>query len=370
MLHLVALIILFLSLEVKANPQIDPVPWVKVPIPGAVCARGEPYHVYLKYRSPEKMTIGFQAGGACWSFSTCSHLSPLAKLSPKRGVDPDGALKAPDLRDTVMSDSSMIYFPYCTGDVFTGMHVADYGRFSINHFGAENVRKTMMFLKEESYFDFNRVNRLIQYGSSAGAVGAIAHIRLMENYFPNASSKVLLADSPGLHWGKKFWNRFESFYRADMIAGLEAAGALIDDEDGNVAKNIDVFCNSNPSWNIGFLQSTKDIVMSLVFGQVNPWKHRKKVLGPEGLFQTIKTKTKNCSVYLNDGFLHIFFDKVNQMSKTVQGVTPQQFFRKIVAGESQILIPQLPSREVPEKVIDENEPNDTDSDYSGQNFQD
>jgi hypothetical protein len=339
MKQFLGLVLSGLSSFAFSNPSSGSLPWVEVPIPGAVCGRGEPYMVYLKYRSPEKMMIGFQGGGACWNKLTCSKLSPLAKLNPARGVDPFGAIFAPDLRSTYMADASFIYFPYCTGDVFTGSHNADYGRFSIRHEGATNVRKSMDYLREQNFIDFDQVSKLVQYGSSAGAVGAIAHIRLMEEYFSNATEKTLLADSPGLHWGKDFFEKFKGDYKTDLIGSLENVGVEIDPNSGNVAQHVDTLCNNNPTWRIGFLQSTKDIVMSVVFGEINPWRHRDIVLGSKGIFETVRTKTQNCSVYLNDGFAHMFFDKKNLMTKLVEGLSPQNFVLKILSGSNRVFLP-------------------------------
>ena len=340
MIKFLAMILSGLTGIAFANPSADSVPWVQVPIPDAFCGHGEPYMVYLKYRSAEKMMIGFQPGGACWDKVTCAKLSPLAKLNPARGVDPFGDLFAPDLRSTYMADASFIYFPYCTGDVFTGAHLANYGRYSIHHNGGSNIRKSMAYLKEQNFFNFEQVTKLVQYGSSAGAIGAIAHLRLMEQYFSGATEKTLLADSPGLHWGKHFFDKFNGDYKDDLIGSLEQVGVEIDPNTGNVAQHLDTLCNNNPTWRIGFLQSTKDIVMSAVFGGISPWQHRALVLGPNGIFKTTKQKSHNCSVYLNDGFAHMFFDKKNLMTKLVDGLTPQNFVLKLLSDPSQVFLPR------------------------------
>lgn len=350
MILFVASMVLGFSVSALSAPSKKPVPWVEIKVPETYCARGEQYKVFLKYRSPEKVMIGFQSGGACWSHETCSRISPLAKLNPGRGVDPYGALRAPDLQSTFMKDASIIYFPYCTGDVFTGAHEEDYGGFKIHHMGGENVRRTMAYLRDQNFFDFNSVSHLVQYGSSAGAIGAISHVRLMDSYFSSARFKFLLADSPGLHWGKNFFNRFRGEYKTQLIGSLRDAGALIDETNGNVAKDIDVFCNSNPSWNMAFLQSTKDIVMSLVFGEINPWHHKELVLSTSGLYETAKNKTQNCSVYLKDGFVHVFFDKNNVMTKLVEGLSPQNFLQKIFSGANRVFLPTVLRRPEPKLV--------------------
>ncbi len=368
MIKFLPVILSSLTGVVFANPSADTVPWVQVTIPDAYCGHGEPYTAYLKYRSPEKMMIGFQPGGACWDKVTCAKLSPLAKLDPARGVDPFGDIFAPDLRTTYMADASFIYFPYCTGDVFTGAHVANYGSYSIHHNGGSNIRKAMAYLKEQDFFNFGQVTKMVQYGSSAGAIGAIAHMRLMEQYFLAATEKTLLADSPGLHWGEHFFDKFTGVYKENLIGSLEQVGVDIDPNSGNVAQHVDTLCNNNPSWRIGFLQSTKDLVMSTVFGGISPWRHRALVLGPNGIFQTSKQKSQNCSVYLNDGFAHMFFDKKNLMTKLVQGLSPENFVLKLLSNSTQVFLPSETHNFVAEQNAGESTRLDAGSSNSGESL--
>jgi hypothetical protein len=79
--------------------------------------------------------------------------------------------------------------------------------------------------------------------------------------------------------------------------------------------------------------------MSVVFGEINPWRHRDIVLGSKGIFETVRKKTQNCSVYLNDGFAHMFFDKKNLMTKLVEGLSPQNFVLKILSGTNRVFLP-------------------------------
>jgi hypothetical protein len=102
---------------------------------------------------------------------------------------------------------------------------------------------------------------------------------------------------------------------------------------------------------MAFLQSTKDIVMSLVFGEVNPWKHQGVVLSKLGLYETAKAKTQNCSVYLKDGFVHVFFDKNNVMTTLVEGMSPQNFVQKIFEGINKVFLPKVLGKPAPKLSV-------------------
>ena len=141
------------------------------------------YSVYVEIKKPNKLAIEFMGGGACWSKNTCwgpnfrTVLFPLPKL-PAMSVLSSGYEQMSPL-----SDYSFVYFPYCTGDVFAGDHTAKYEGllldFPVHHRGYTNVQKTIKYLKENK-IDFSQVEDFVVYGSSAGAIGSLVHIKNFE----------------------------------------------------------------------------------------------------------------------------------------------------------------------------------------------
>ena len=99
--------------------------WREIIIPGAFCGDGSPYKVFLDKRSHKRMLIEFMGGGACWSDDTCRgyNLRTWIYNIPKV---PQFSVLMSDIEGSPWSKHSVLYFPYCTGDVHAGNHVATY----------------------------------------------------------------------------------------------------------------------------------------------------------------------------------------------------------------------------------------------------
>jgi hypothetical protein len=76
----------------------------------------------------------------------------------------------------------MLYFPYCTEDVFAGRHTAMY-RFGIKvqHRGYSNVLKTLTYLRDKNHIDYDLVTDAVIYGASAGGIATLFHAPNIDN---------------------------------------------------------------------------------------------------------------------------------------------------------------------------------------------
>jgi hypothetical protein len=93
-------------------------------------------------------------------------------------------------------DWSMLFVPYCTGDVHSGSNTARYTQpdtgqpFTIEHRGRDNMRVILPWPRAHA----PRPTRLLVSGSSAGAYGAATHYTALRSLYPNARA-VYLGDS-------------------------------------------------------------------------------------------------------------------------------------------------------------------------------
>ena len=150
---------------------------------GPLCIAGTPYSVFTKKRSPSKLLIMLQGGGACWQdFYNCNILAedqeppppPLGIWDDVSGLNP-------------LDDWSVVYMPYCDGSVFTGDNdvldpawqafieaslglPAGTGPQVRFHRGLRNVTAGVNVARRM----FPRARRIVVAGSSAGGVGATA----------------------------------------------------------------------------------------------------------------------------------------------------------------------------------------------------
>ncbi len=181
--------------------------WQRIRIPGARCGDGQEYAVFYEKKDASKLTVELMGGGACWSAKTCYAPTPLTWVYPMPKLPIYGQFSS---SASVASEHSYLYFPYCTGDVHAGQHIARYpGAPAVYHYGYLNVVRALKFLADNHVVPFHQVRDVIFFGASAGAIGSLAHASNLDKYIPTGAKRTLIADAPGLHFGKDFWKKLE-----------------------------------------------------------------------------------------------------------------------------------------------------------------
>lgn len=276
--------------------------WETVKIPDAYCADGTNYKVFFSKKDDRKLAIEFMGGGVCWSLSTCYGPNLRTWIHPIPKVQNFSTLTK---EDSFLKDHTMVYFPYCTGDVYAGTHQAKYTGVKVKHYGHINVVKAIEHLTNNSFISKELVEDLVLYGSSAGAISSFIHARNMDKVFKNTNKKTILADSPGLHFGKDFWEKFTKKQIEDFKKSFYPIGLKTDFKNGFLAPFLPNVCKFYKDWNIGILQADQDVVMSVVFGKISPSNHKKLIYSPFGL-NNITKRTSNCTHWINESKMHTF----------------------------------------------------------------
>jgi Pectinacetylesterase len=185
---LVASLFLFGLGTDQASPSVAG--WVRVAAPGAVCARGDAYSFWTHAGARSKLLLYFQDGGGCWSYETCapgstffqdSLRAPDAPSLPERGIL-DFANPSNPFRDF-----SMVYIPYCTGDVHWGNNVQRYSdgkdhTLTIHHVGFVNDRRVLAW----AYRRYPTPKQVFVTGCSAGSVGSAVFAPYVIRHYPHA----------------------------------------------------------------------------------------------------------------------------------------------------------------------------------------
>ena len=122
MLRMILVLIAF-SFSVHAEARN----WQRIEIPGAFCADGSNYAVFMSKKSTSQFTIKLAGGGACWSYATCLGWIPFTATRVDEDLNPDKDYLLSDLPErSPVSESSLLLLPYCTGDVHLGEHDTAY----------------------------------------------------------------------------------------------------------------------------------------------------------------------------------------------------------------------------------------------------
>ncbi|MFZ5442446.1 MAG: pectin acetylesterase-family hydrolase [Myxococcota bacterium] len=170
-------------------------PWQQIELPGTVCGDGSQYRFYFYDSGSKNVVFYFEGGGACWDYDTCSGRAGvlgaahpngiptnyMTSFQPKyvspivNGADPGIPFRS--RTDLITKGWSMVYLPYCTGDVHLGNNVKTYvdptgaqPPLTWHHAGYTNTLAAIDYVKSR----MPSVQKLLVSGFSAGGVATSA----------------------------------------------------------------------------------------------------------------------------------------------------------------------------------------------------
>lgn len=206
--------------------QGQPVTWEKVAgTEDCECSDGSGFHYWVHEADPARVLFVLEGGGACFSAETCGPENGTSK--PDLRSDPptpaaDGLVDVAD-PDNPLAGYSVVYVPYCTGDLHLGDRTQDYGGgVVVEHKGRINATTAL----EGMARGFPDAEEVVVLGFSAGSAGAPLYGGLAHDLLPDADITVV-ADASGAYPGDEgitaaiggLWGIFDS-----LPAWPEAAG--------------------------------------------------------------------------------------------------------------------------------------------------
>ena len=303
-----------------------------IDIPGAVCGDGSPYHVLFAPGDPSKIVFNFEGGGACWDALTCHGPIPVTSLKITNRFFMRGGLISTDPAISPVTDWTMVYLPYCTGDVHVGKHVARYLGRKVRHVGGLNFPRALKTLLTQKRIDVSAARELLVYGQSAGGIGAAYHAAQLAPYLNPSQRKTFIMDSSGMHFPNNFWHRFPKDMLKDFREALADFGVTLDINDGMLAKHAKDVCGHFPDWKIGVLQGSYDLMMSIIFGNIPPTLHDKWVYARDGLYQQTLDPHDNCSAWVPRHYRHTYLTDDWSTKVRAGGVSAKQYIQDLLDG--------------------------------------
>jgi len=170
--------------------------WERV-VPGGdcQCSDGSQFSFWVRKANPKKVVFYLQGGGACFSAKTCAPGRDLYKTKISSGDGPTGQAGMFDFADrrNPFADYSIVYVPYCTGDVHLGNTTTKYAPgLTVRHKGYINATAALHYMTAT----FPHATNLAVIGESAGSVAAPLYAGLVSDRLPKARITVL-ADGSG-----------------------------------------------------------------------------------------------------------------------------------------------------------------------------
>jgi acetyl esterase/lipase len=174
----------------------EPSEWEQhVPGGDCQCADGSEFSYWSRTASPDKVLLYFQGGGACFSPETCSFTDGTYSVQAtafETGGDGAGIFDFAN-EENPFADWSVVFVPYCTGDVHIGNAIQEYSDdLTVNHVGFLNANHGLDHVVE----NFGDASEVVVAGSSAGGVPSPLFGALAADELPDADVTVL-ADASG-----------------------------------------------------------------------------------------------------------------------------------------------------------------------------
>ena len=178
--------------DAGAVATTKPVTWKKV-VPGGECrcSDGSEFSFWVRKANPRKVVFFLQGGGGCFSAETCAPERGLYRRTVEAHLT-GGIFDFADERNP-FADYSVVYVPYCTGDVHLGNATRRYAPgLTVQHKGSVNGSAALDYLAES----FPGATRVVVTGESAGSIAAPLYGGLVSDRLPDTRITVL-ADGSG-----------------------------------------------------------------------------------------------------------------------------------------------------------------------------
>jgi hypothetical protein len=184
-------------LALAACGRRDPPGFSFVPVAAMSCADGSATGVGYEPGGDEVLVF-LDGGGACWAPGQCDpdSVRPFgaADLAAAEQSRLPGTILDPSLPGNPFAGFTVVYVPYCTGDVHAGDRDRFDGTTTWHHHGLRNVEAALDWLGTS----LPPPTRVVLAGSSAGGFGALIAHRLLRARWPESSGVgVAVVDDSG-----------------------------------------------------------------------------------------------------------------------------------------------------------------------------
>ncbi len=253
--------------ELLPDAEVDEWNWVG--FPDTLCRNGSTAGIGVRYGLENKVMIYFQGGGACFNSTSCGfNLASYGSGdfdSWKDGGGRQGVLDSEN-PDNPLAEWSVIYVPYCTGDVHAGDNPdAELPGVGTQQFvGYRNVDR---FLNRvvPTFFDAEHV---LVSGVSAGGFGAALNFDRIAEAFPKSEATLLDDSGPPMaddYLAPCLQSQWRDAWNLDMTLPQDCEDCFPDDGGGLI--NLAPFIGAKHSDSVlALISSDEDSVIRSFFG--------------------------------------------------------------------------------------------------------
>lgn len=249
-------------------PPAEPGTWTWVEFPDARCRSGEPTGLGVRYGADDRLLFYFQGGGACFNDLTCLNnpaTADAAEFADWADVWGERGVFNAAHPDNPFADFSVVYVPYCSGDVFAGAREdVDVQSQGLQQFvGHRNVD---LFLDRVAP-TFQGAAEVVIAGASAGGFGVGFNAIDLARSFPKSQVTILDDSAPILadeyvepclqqQW-RDVWG-LDDTLPAECNACRGADGGGLTNLAGHIGQAL-------PDVHLGLISATRDATISIFY---------------------------------------------------------------------------------------------------------
>ncbi len=330
------------STRVKPAADLDSLaPGWNVIKPGGdtTCSDGSPYEFYVRPGKTDRLMVYFQGGGACWTGTTCDpDLDPtyyvnLEKADPSRY---DGIFRF-DNPDNPLKDHSIVYAPYCTGDVHLGDAVESYQApqteehpahpFTVQHKGFTNTDAVL----DWTYAHFFTPADIFVAGSSAGSIPSPYYAMRIAGQYPQARVAQLGDASGGYRMDGQKVRPHDRWGTLDRLRQLPEF-ANMDPTEFDYESLYTAAAQHQPEIQFAQYDTAEDATQKffLSLGDEEPPSLLSLITKNQ---QDIRAQVRNFHSYIAGGELHTILVKPEFYTYQVNGIRLTDWVAALVNGE-------------------------------------
>jgi hypothetical protein len=163
------------------DPDVPPLASGWIDVPGMFCGDGSPTGIGISRGSADAVLVYLSGGGACWSDIECD---VLFRSFGRSEFDLGRFLVGDTILDRSLPGNpfatwTVVFVPYCTGDVHAGDSQQPYAG-GWNHHGYRNLQAAVARMAAE----VARPAQVVVAGSSAGGFGSLVAYDLVRTAWP------------------------------------------------------------------------------------------------------------------------------------------------------------------------------------------
>jgi hypothetical protein len=237
----------------------------------------------VSWGTGKDLVIFLQGGGACWDFVTCGGAAALVPGTPIASTGPFGpdqfragifekfsnAWVHREKMPPSLATATVVFVPYCTGDVHSGDKVTTYTSplpglpaITWHHVGHANLVAFLNRLAPN--LKLGASDKLVVAGSSAGGFGSLANYPTIRARWP-AAKAYLIDDSGPPFQGDAIPAASRAAWYASWNMGA-SLGPFCPDCQSDLSKGLSAILSTYPNDRVALLSHTRDATIRGFFG--------------------------------------------------------------------------------------------------------